>query len=56
MLREAPPRVEAPDRFILREVDTAWMNREQGQGRFENGVGEPDRGGRAFRNRYGIAL
>ncbi len=55
-LAEPPAEVAPPPGLHLREVDAAWMNAEQTAGRFENGVGEPDRHGRAERNRYGLAL
>ena len=51
-----PPEVLVPARFAIERADAAWMNAEQHNKRFENGVGEPGRGGRDFRNRFALVL
>lgn len=55
-LAEVPPPPEVPAGLRIRMVDADWMNAEQANGRFENGVGEVDRGGRSFRNRFAAVL
>jgi hypothetical protein len=55
-IAEEPPVVEVPRGFELREHDAAWMHAEQANNRFENGVGEPGRDGREFRNRFALGL
>lgn len=49
-----PPQV--PDGMRIRMADSDWMNAEQANGRFENGVGEVGVGGRSFRNRFAAVL
>jgi hypothetical protein len=51
-----PPDLPLPEGFEFRQHDDAWMNAEQQNGRFENGVGEPGVDGREFRNRFALAL
>jgi hypothetical protein len=51
-----PPEIPVPDGFEFREHDASWMNAEQHNRRFENGVGEPGMDGREFRNRFALAL
>ena len=51
-----PPDVTLPDGFELREHDREWMNAEMHNGRFENGAGALNDGGREFRNRFALAL
>jgi hypothetical protein len=51
-----PPDLPVPRGFELREHDAAWMNAEQANRRFENGVGEPGRDGREFRNSFALAI
>jgi hypothetical protein len=53
---EEPPTLPLPDGFELREHDAGWMNAEQENRRFENGVGEPGADGREFRNRFALAF
>jgi hypothetical protein len=55
-LARVPAAVEVPAGLELRLVDQAWMNAEQGSGRFEHGVGEPERAGRSSRNQYAAVL
>jgi hypothetical protein len=50
----APPKLPAGLSFQLKDVD--WMNAEQPNLRFENGVGEPGVAGRSFRNKWAIAI
>ena len=45
-----------PEGFELREHDAAWMNAEQQNKVFTNGVGVPGEDGREFRNRFALAL
>jgi RimJ/RimL family protein N-acetyltransferase len=42
--------------YQVRRHDAAWMLAEQPNRRFENGVGEPGRDGREFRNRFALAI
>jgi GNAT superfamily N-acetyltransferase len=51
-----PPDIELPPNFELREHDKDWMSAEMGSGRFENGAGAPNTGGREFRNRFALVL
>lgn len=51
-----PPEVPAPAGFEFREHDASWMNAEMANQRFQNGVGEPGRDGRDFRNRFALVL
>jgi FR47-like protein len=51
-----PPEMPLPAGFELVERDAAWMNAEQQNGRFENGVGAPGVDGREFRNRFALSL
>jgi hypothetical protein len=51
-----PPDEPLPPGFEFREHDAAWMNAEQGNRRFENGVGEAGMDGREFRNRFALVL
>ncbi len=51
-----PPDLPPPGGFSIERRDAAWMNAEQANSRFENGVGEPGRDGREFRNRYALVL
>jgi hypothetical protein len=53
---EEPPTLEPPPGFDFREHDAAWMNAEQQNNRFENGVGATGKDGREFRNRFALAL
>jgi hypothetical protein len=55
-IAEQPPSLPVPAGFELRRHDAAWMNAEQGNHRFENGVGAPGADGREFRNRFALAL
>ena len=55
-IADEPPAVEPPPGFELREHDAAWMNAEQANNRFENGVGVAGTDGREFRNRFALAL
>lgn len=55
-IAEEPPDLSLPQGFELREHDAEWMNAEQANHLFENGVGEPGRDGREFRNRFALAL
>lgn len=51
-----PPDLPLPSGWEFREHDAAWMNAEQQHHGFENGVGEPGRDGREFRNRFALVL
>jgi hypothetical protein len=51
-----PPVTALPAGHELREHDREWMNAEQANRRFENGVGEPGVDGREFRNKFALAL
>jgi hypothetical protein len=51
-----PAEIELPAGFELREHDKDWMNAEQQNRRFENGVGAPNADGREFRNRFALVL
>jgi GNAT superfamily N-acetyltransferase len=51
-----PPDLAVPAGFEIREVDRAWMNAEQPNKRFGNGVGEPGLDGRDSRNTFAIVL
>jgi RimJ/RimL family protein N-acetyltransferase len=51
-----PPEMPLPAGFELVERDAAWMNAEQHNNRFENGVGAPDADGRESRNRFALSL
>lgn len=55
-LAELPPEPTFPAGLEWRTVDQAWMAAEQASGRFEHGVGEPDKAARNIRNLYGAAL
>jgi GNAT superfamily N-acetyltransferase len=56
VLASQPPDLPVPAGFELCEHDSAWMSAEQANQRFENGVGEPGRDGREFRNKFALAL
>jgi hypothetical protein len=51
-----PPELPPPAGYELIERDAAWMNAEQQNNRFENGVGAPGMDGREFRNRFALVL
>lgn len=51
-----PPEVPLPAGFELVERDAAWMNAEQHNSRFENGVGAPGEDERELRNRFALTL
>jgi hypothetical protein len=51
-----PPDLPLSAGCELVEHDAAWMNAEQRNQRFENGVGAPGMDGREFRNRFVLAL
>jgi hypothetical protein len=51
-----PPDEPLPAGFEFREHDATWMNGEQANRRFENGVGEAGMDGREFRNRFALVL
>jgi hypothetical protein len=53
---DEPPELSPPPGFEIREHDAAWMNAEQANHRFENGVGAAGKDGREFRNRFALAL
>jgi len=55
-LAVVPAVPEVPAGLHLRIADADWMNAEQQHRRFENGVGEVNRGGRSFRNRFAAVL
>jgi GNAT superfamily N-acetyltransferase len=55
-IAEHPPELSVPAGFEFREQDAAWMNAEQQNHRFENGVGAAGKDGREFRNRFALAL
>lgn len=55
-LADEPPNVALPSGFELVEHDAAWMNAEQQNQRFENGVGAAGMDGREFRNRFALVL
>jgi hypothetical protein len=50
-----PPDVPLPAGFECREHDAGWMEAEQQNHRFENGVGEPGEG-REVSNRFALAF
>jgi hypothetical protein len=50
-----PPDLPLPTGFQLREHDADWMEAEQQNRRFENGVGEPGEG-RELTNRFALAF
>ena len=53
-LRPIVPALLPGLKFVVR--DAAWMNDEQGNGRFENGVGVGGTNAREVRNRYAVAI
>lgn len=55
-LAEVPAPPGVPTGMRVRIADADWMNAEQANGRFENGVGEVNRGARSFRNRFAAVL
>lgn len=56
VLASEPSELALPSGFVLREHDRDWMNAEQRNKRFHNGVGAVGQDGRDFRNRYALAL
>jgi RimJ/RimL family protein N-acetyltransferase len=56
-LARVPEAPQLPTGLRFEEVDAAWLNARIPEGRFENGAGPSNGGGgRAFRNKYGIAV
>ncbi|MFN0096742.1 MAG: hypothetical protein ACKVVT_18445 [Dehalococcoidia bacterium] len=55
-LSRVPEAPALPPDLALVVRDAAWMNAEQASGRFPNGVGEPGRNAREFRNRYAAVV
>jgi hypothetical protein len=55
-IADEPPDLPLPTGFELRRHDAEWMNAEQANRRFENGVGAPGADGREFRNRFALVL
>ena len=56
VLARIPEVPSVPAGMSIRIADADWMNAEQANGRFENGVGEVNVGGRSFRNQFAAVL
>jgi hypothetical protein len=55
-IAQEPPVHPVPAGFELIENDATWMNAEQANNRFENGVGMVGEEGRDARNRFALVL
>jgi GNAT superfamily N-acetyltransferase len=51
-----PPDLGVPAGFEIREMDRAWMNAEQANKRFGNGVGEPGVDDRESQNSFALVV
>ena len=55
-LAHVPVEIDIPPGMRIRIADANWMNAEQSNRRFENGVGGVGVAGRTFRNRFAAVL